>query len=253
MAQMTVKFFEKTVDFNSLDEAIRFARFIEGEQKVSPTILVNGIPMPDVEKDETFFYASVNAAEDDKIWVEEAHAFMPRTFRSELEGGCFDRLDLEEEFKEHGGWNKFILDNVYADIMGYNPVTCDMVGGELGLARVYNKDVADLCRDCGYAVNYEDKTGAWIISMVINGEELEATIEEEDDDEDEDEEEIVLHIQGEAVDMKRIANSIYRMYEIGGLRWCGFCDRPKFNMKKRYDLLLLNTKNGMILYTTPLE
>lgn len=253
MAQMMVKFFDNCKQCDSLDEAIRFCRFMEKEREdSSPTILVNGIPMPDIEKDETFFYASANAAEKDKVWVEEAHAFMSRTFKSELESGCFDRLDLEEEFKEHGGWNLFILDNVYADIMGYNPVTCDMVGGELGLARVYDKDVADLCRDFGYSVNYEEKTGAWIISMTISGEDLETAIIEEEE-EDDDEEEIILHIQGEAVDMKRIANSIYRMYEIGGLRWCGFCDRPKFNMKKRYDLLLLNTKNGMVLYTSPIE
>ena len=110
------------------------------------TLMVNGIIMPS-EYDDTFFYASVEAAEDDKVWVEEAHAFMSQSFKSTIEGGCVDKDDLDREFAEHGGWEAFVIENIYTDVFGYTPVT-----GEDGHVLVYDEDVANICKKHGYDV-----------------------------------------------------------------------------------------------------
>lgn len=68
-----------------------------------------------------------------------------------------------------------------------------------------------------------------------------------------DDVDIIMDITGTATEMKPIANSIYRKWENGGLRWAGFCNRPKFNMERQYNLFLINTKDGVVLYTSPIE
>lgn len=135
--------------FKSLDNAIRYCRLAISKfpNCEDATIVVNGIFMPSIEEDETFFYASVEAAKDGKVWVEEAHAFMSQEFKSTIEGGCVDINDLDEEFAEEGGWYSFVRENIYQDIFGYKPMT----GGE-GVAIVYDKDVAEMAELDGYDV-----------------------------------------------------------------------------------------------------
>lgn len=112
-------------------------------------IFVNGILMPEAE-DETFFYASVDAAKNGKVWLEEAHAFVSEEFKSSFESGCLDDEDgtlLDEMFHEHGGWEEYVLNNIYEDIFGYSTIT-----GVDGNAIVWDEDVAHLCEENGYDV-----------------------------------------------------------------------------------------------------
>lgn len=129
-------------------------------------IYINRILMPNPEEDDAFFYSSVEAAKDGKVWVEEAHAFMSQSFKATIEGGCADLDDLDGEFEEFGGWNSFVLDNIYQDIFGYTSVT-----GEDGQAVVYDEDVAKLCEQNGYDVlpcckddkEFGDMISYWLI------------------------------------------------------------------------------------------
>ena len=121
--------------------------------------------------------------------------------------------------------------------MGYDSVT----GGD-GYAVVHDADVADICWHNGWDVIEVEKYETWHIRKKL---------EESDDDYEVDF--VVLHIKGQAADMKPIANSIYRQYERGNSDWAGFCNRPKFNMERAYDLLLVRETNGLTLYVTPIE
>ena len=132
-----------------VDDAIRWTQMMKEhcQNLIDVTIVYDGIFLPDPEEDETFFYASVEAAKDGKVWVEEAHAFMSPQFKASIEGGCVDLDDLDEEFTEEGGWYSFVIDNIYQDIFGYKPMT----GGE-GVSIVYDKDVAEMAELNGYDV-----------------------------------------------------------------------------------------------------
>ena len=224
-------------------------------------IYVNDIIMPYYETDTTFFFASVQAALNDKVWIEEAHTFMPKSFKAQFEAGCFDIEDLDKEYE--GGWNAFVLENIYTDIMAYNSVTCDGVGSELGLARVYDKDVADLCRDNGWGVLHEvdnDKTDEygqpleyWMVFHDITEDEDTLSKEDEDILWEEDEDEKILDITATASVIKPIAKSIYRAWAKGLIEWEGFTVCPLFNMTKVYNLMLYKGKHGYSMYVTPLN
>lgn len=104
-----------------------------------PMIRVNGIIMPDVEVDETFFYASVEAAMDGRIWCEGIHNFVTPEWASRFESDCFDF--------EPGEYEEVLLDNIYIDILGYDSST----GGD-DYAIVRDKDIAHICEEDGWVV-----------------------------------------------------------------------------------------------------
>lgn len=188
---MAIKVFDATQKINceSIDEAIRYCQFL-GKEGFDVLISVNGITMPMLNNDdETFFYASVEAAKDGKVWVEEAHAFMSPQFKSAIEGGCVDLDDLDEEFAEEGGWYSFVRENIYQDIFGYKPMT----GGE-GVSIVYDKDVAEMAELNGYDVlpcvkfdKEEGKINYWkIFAKGGEDEYFQKVYSEETSDEDDD-------------------------------------------------------------------
>ena len=121
---------------NTVDEGLRVVHTLK-----DAILKVNGIIMPETE-DETFFYASVKAAEEGKVWLEEKHGFVTSEEFSAVRGGCAD--DDEEAVEKF--WEEAI-NNVYADIYGYKPVT-----REDGEALVEDKDLAEECEKEGYIV-----------------------------------------------------------------------------------------------------
>lgn len=140
LVNITVEDHTQKVICEDIEEAIRYHSFLVNNG-VDVVIAVNGIIMPEVEKDESFFYASVKAAEEEKVWVEEAHGFFSKEFRDMFEAGCFD-TDNPEDLEEF--WEE-TMDRIYQDIYGYLPVT----GGE-GRAVVYDHDLAKLCEEKGW-------------------------------------------------------------------------------------------------------
>ena len=131
----------KDITFNKLDLAIEF-RHLTRTVCTDATIMVNGIPMPTLD-DEKFFYASVEAAEEEKVWCEELHMFVTRTWLSEFEGGCFDTYD-EEDIAQF--WAEAVL-NVRSDIDGYTDHT-----GKDGEAIVKDADLVYMCEKDGLLV-----------------------------------------------------------------------------------------------------
>lgn len=110
-----------------------------------------GVTMPETD-DYTFFCASVEAAKEDKVWCEEAHAFVTKQFKSAIDGGCVELDDLNEEFTEVGGWEAFVIENIYCDVFGYTPMT-----GDDGTAIIRDKDVAELAMSHGFEVRRREK------------------------------------------------------------------------------------------------
>lgn len=232
--------------FNSLDNAISYAglakrKFPNCEDAI---ISVNGIMMPpSVEDDETFFYASAEAAKSGKVWFESVHGFVTQSFKSEFESDCFDW--------EEGEYEALVSDNIYKDVWDYEPVT-----GEAGehSAIVRDKDVADLCEKIGYSVLHcgnsdhilEDGTSDewWVITPDFHN---------DSHDEDEDDE-TILDITGEVAFIKPIVKSIYRAWDRGAIDFNGFCDCPGFNPDREYRLTVIKNRDGYIsLYVKPTE
>jgi len=129
--------------FENMKDAISYVQYANKEGHA--TLYVNGWLMPDILKDETFFYASVKAAKDGKVWNEYVHGFTTKTALSYMESDCL----CEEDWKQV---RKDFIENVRKDISGEVPVTCDEVPDELGVARVNDKDLADLCEENGFDV-----------------------------------------------------------------------------------------------------
>ena len=134
-------------EFTSIDSAIRCSQMSLEHKNLGlkASITVNGITLPDIEKDETFFYASFAAAKEGKVWNEYTHSFTSRAALGYMESDCLCDSDWEHVRKD-------FLENIRKDISGEVPVTCDEVPDELGVARVYDKDLADLCKDNGFDV-----------------------------------------------------------------------------------------------------
>ena len=137
MQNITVFDNTQKINCETIDEALRYSTFLNGEG-FDVSISVNGIVMPKTD-DDTFFYASVEAAKKDLVWCEELHTFVTKEWLSQFEGGCFD--DTEDDF-----WDEAI-DNIYEDIFGYTPVTA-----EDGQAIVRDADLAKICEKHGYDV-----------------------------------------------------------------------------------------------------
>lgn len=136
-----------TMNHGTLSHAMRYA-----ERHYGCTIMVNGYVMPNIEKDETFFYASVEAAEKDKVWCEEAHAFTTPSLKHAIEGACVSAEDLDNEFSDFGGWESFVIENIYCDVFGYTPMT-----GDDGTAIIRDEDVAELAINHGFEVRRCEK------------------------------------------------------------------------------------------------
>jgi len=166
---------------------------------------------------DTFLYASIEAAKDGKVWVEEAHAFMSPQFKSTLEGGCVDLDDLNEEFAEEGGWYAFVRENLYQDIFGYRPVT----GGE-NFAIVYDEDVAEMAELDGYDVlpyvNFDKEEGEinfWKILAKGGEDESEEIFDNTDDlDEayDEDENGNRVYVEPESKSLELLDDDMKELF-----------------------------------------
>lgn len=219
------------------------------------TLIVNGIVMPSTE-DDSFFYSSVKAAEEGNVWIEEAHCFGSKEFKSSLEGGCLSLEDLDNEFSKFGGWNEFILKNIRDDITGINPVTANDDS-----AIVFDEDVAKLCDAQDDLAVTKYGTGEIIddgtedtVFYIFKCEPLDDETDLDDYEvDDEDEEEEVFTIGDSASVIKPIAKSIFRAVKNGKLNWNGFTC-PRFNKDKNYELSVIKDKDGYYnMYSTPFE
>lgn len=133
-----------TFPCDTIDQAITVQHNLDCYSTLEkPVIMVNNIIMPDRTDDETFFYASIDAAKNNKVWCEEFHEFTSKQCKSQFESGCYDNNDPEEDAR-------FWIDVRLAidlDIDGLLPVT-----GSDGQAIVRDQTIADKCSEWGYEV-----------------------------------------------------------------------------------------------------
>jgi len=134
-----------TKQIHSIDEVIR-----NYDASFRIAMFINNIVVTDdvinqVEADETFFYASVEAAKNGKVWCEEVHEFVDPSWKSEFQSGCFD-FDGVDPNEEALFWID-IRTSIENDINGYMPVT-----GKDGHAIIRDEDLANKCKEWGYDV-----------------------------------------------------------------------------------------------------
>lgn len=100
----------------------------------------DGILLPDPWSDEIHFAASMKAAKEGRVWLEEGHGFVTKKFKELWDGCVLSDEELEEPDADGQTFSEWVAENVYCDVFGYAKVT-----GGAGYAIVQDPDLAKEC------------------------------------------------------------------------------------------------------------